>query len=84
MRPWKEMGKVEISEVVEFVAGGGPVMSVVEILTGAVTDTGKGTGNILCKWWDEKETKYKEYYFNASELKPYMPTPAAKLSRPGV
>lgn len=65
-------------DTVKFVTGGGPVMSVVKILTSYVDSGDTGTGNILCKWWDSKEKKFEEYYFNASELKPYKPGPAVR------
>ena len=73
------MGDVRKDGMVMFVTGEGPVMSVVEILTGPVSGPGYGAGNIKCKWWDQKENKFKVYYFNASELKPYKPGPAAAL-----
>lgn len=62
-----------------FVTDKGPVMSVVEILTAPVDSKDKGTGNVLCKWWDSKEKNFKEYYFNTGELKPYKPGPGAMV-----
>ena len=75
------MRNLEIGDRVVFVASADPVMTVVRIKTGQVDTKDKGTGNVLCKWWDSKEKKFKEYYFDAKELKPYIPTPPAALGR---
>ena len=75
----EEVKNLQKDDTVIFVTGKGPVMSVVEILTASVSSKNKGTGNVLCKWWDLKEKKFKEYYFNTGQLKPYKPGPAVRV-----
>jgi len=79
---WKDtegMKSLQEGDTVMFATGKGPVMRVVKILSAPVDSKDKGTGNVLCKWWDKKENNFKEYYFNTDQLKPYKPGPAVRV-----
>ena len=68
---------MDIGETVQFVTGKGPIMTVTEVLTKFVDTGDKGKGNVRCKWWDDTEQKFKEYYFMTQELRSYKKGPGA-------
>ena len=69
---------MEKGETVQLVTGKGPIMTINEVGT-EIKNIGRGKGNILCKWWDEKERDFKEYYFMAHEIVIYKRGPAARV-----
>ena len=52
-------------------------MTVTEVLTKIVDMGGQGKGNILCKWWDDKDQNFKKYYFMTEEIYIYKKGPGA-------
>jgi len=69
---------LDVGETVQFITGKGPVMTVTEVLT-EVKDIGIGVGNVRCKWWDDTEKKFKEYYFMTKELRSYEEGPPVRV-----
>ena len=68
---------MKTGEKVQFVTGKGPIMTVTEVLTKIVDMGGQGKGNILCKWWDDKDQNFKKYYFMTEEIYIYKKGPGA-------